>query len=245
MIHKYLIFLFFLLLNLTNCFAQQRTEVQGKVVSRFRDLEGIYIENISARKNTTTEKGGYFKIEMQPNDTLIFASINLKGIRKVIKESDFSKKLLFIPMEASEYTLDEMVIERKITAESLGIIKPRKKLTPTEKRLHTATSVSSPNGIVSIDGFVNALSGRTAMLKRALELEREELLMRRTINVFDEEFFTQELQIPKLYIEGFGFFITQNKSLTKSITSYNKTELKFLMTQKAVEYLEIIKDLEK
>ena len=94
--HKYLIFLFFLLMNLTNCFSQQRTQVQGKVVSRFRDLEGIYIENISARKNTTTEKGGYFKIEMQPNDTLIFASVNLKGIRRVIKETDFSKKLLLI-----------------------------------------------------------------------------------------------------------------------------------------------------
>ena len=243
--HKYLIFLFFLLMNLTNCFSQQRTQVQGKVVSRFRDLEGIYIENISARKNTTTEKGGYFKIEMQPNDTLIFASVHLKGIRRVIKETDFSKKLLFIPMEASEYTLDEMVIDRRITAESLGIIKPRKKLTPTEKRLHTATSTSSPYGIVSIDGFVNALSGRTAMLKRALELEREEILMRRIINVFDEEFYTNELHIPKLYIEAFGFFITQNKSLTKSITSYNKTELKFLMTQKSIEYLEIIKELEK
>ncbi|WP_177762520.1 hypothetical protein [Flavobacterium sp. I3-2] len=245
MTHKYLIFLLFLFTSLTNCFSQQRTEVQGKVVSRFRDLEGIYIENISARKNTTTEKGGYFKIEMQPNDTLIFASVNLKGIRRVIKESDFSKKLLFIPMEASEYTLDEMIIERKITAESLGIIKPRKKLTPTEKKLHTASSMATSAGLVSIDGFVNALSGRTAMLKKALEFEREELLMRRIINNFDEEFYVNELHIPKVYIEGFGFFITQDKKLSKPISAYSKAELKFLMSQKAIEYLEIIKELEK
>lgn len=241
---KYLIFLVFFFSNFFVVFAQERKEVQGKVVAKFYDLEGIYVENISARKNTTTEKGGYFKIEMQPNDTLIFASINLKGIRRVVKETDFSKRLMFVPMEVSETTLDEMIIDRKITAESLGLA-PRKKYTRAEKKLHTATSVSSANGIAfSIDGIVNALSGRTAMLKKVIEYERDEILTKQLVSMFEEDYFTSELKIPKVYIQGFGYYLIQDETVLAAMRASKKDELKFLITQKAGEYLEIIKVLE-
>ena len=242
MTHKYYLFLFILLTSFSSVLAQDRKEVQGKVVAKFFDLEGVYVENITARKNTTTEKGGYFKIPMQPNDTLIFASVNLKGIKRIVKESDFSKKLLFIPMEVSENTLDELIIERKITAESLGLA-PRKKYTRAEKNLHTATSTASAAGLVSIDAIVNAFSGRTAMLKRVLELEREEMLMKKITSTFEEDFYTKELHLPKIYIEGFGYYLTQDEAILSAMKKNSKDELKFLMSQKAVEYLEIIKVL--
>lgn len=243
---KYKYLFFFILIFSTSfiSFAQERQMVQGKVVAKFYDLEGIYVENISAKKNTTTEKGGYFKIEMQPNDTLIFASINLKGIRRIVKETDFTKRLMFIPMEVSTTVLDELIIERKITAESLGLA-PRKKYTRAEKNLHTASSVSSANGIsFSIDGIVNALSGRTAMLRKVLEYERDEMLTKQLVAMFEEDYFTNELKIPKVYISGFGYYLIQDEAILSAMKSTKKDELKFLMTQKANEYLEIIKVLQ-
>lgn len=240
--HKYYAtFLFFLFISVANSFAQERVLVQGKVISKYRDLEGIYIENITARKNTTTEKGGYFKLEMQPNDTLIFASVNLMGVRKIVNASDFSRRLLFIPMKATETTLDELIIDRRITTESLGL-SPKKKFTPAEKALHTATSTST--GIVSIDGIVNALSGRTAMLKRALEYEREEILMKKMTSYFEEDFYTKDLKISLTDIDGFGYYLIQDEHAVKALRANSKEQLKFLMSQKAVEYLEIIKVLQ-
>ena len=240
MILKYIVFFTFLVVSFAESFAQDRKVVQGKVISKVRDLEGIYIENISARKRTTTEKGGYFKIEMQPNVTLIFASINLKAIRKIVKDSDFTKSLLFVPMEMSEYNLDEMVIDKRITTESLGLA-PKKKYTPAEKRLFTATS--SSGGIIPIDAIINGLSGRTAMLKQALDYERDEILMTRIINIFDETYYTDQLHIPKAYINGFGYYLIQDQLIVAAFNSKNKDELKFLMSQKAVMYNQLIKNL--
>lgn len=238
--NKYIFYFLLILISVTKSFGQERKFVQGKIVSKSRDLEGIYIENISSRKNVVTESGGYFKLEMKPNDTLIFASVNLKGIKRIIKESDFSKRLLFIPMEVSENTLHEMVIDRRITSESLGIA-AKKRYTPAEKRLHTATS--SSGGIIAIDAVVNALSGRTAMLKKALHYEQEEIIVKSIINSFEDDFFTEELKIPKNYIEGFGYFLAQDNQILRAIKTSNRDELKFMLSEKSAEFKELIKVL--
>jgi hypothetical protein len=53
------------------------------------------------------------------------------------------------------------VNESTITAESLGIIPyGQKKYTPAERKLYTATSGGG------IDGLLNTISGRKAMLKK-------------------------------------------------------------------------------
>jgi len=222
-------------------FAQERKLVQGKVISKSRNLEDIYIENISARKKATSEKGGYFKIQMAVNDTLIFASVNLIAVKRIVKESDLSNKIFFVPMETSENVLDELVIDKRITSESLGFI-IKKKYTPAEKRLYTATS--SAGGIIAVDAIVNALSGRTAMLKKALDYEREQLIAKEMINVFDEDYYVNNLHIPKIYLDGFGYFLSQDPNILSVLKSKNYNLLKFMMTEKALEYLEIIKVLQ-
>jgi len=241
MLQKNLIYLILTFFVFSINFAQERKAVQGKIVSKSRDLEGVYIENITSRKSTTTEKGGYFKLEMHPKDTLIFASVSLKSIRKVVKNSDFSRKLMFVPMELSENMLEELIIDRRITTESLGL-SPRKKFTPAEKRLHTATS--SAGGIIPIDAIVNGISGRTAMLKKAVEYEREEMLVNKILNSFEEDYIIKDLNIPKKYIQGFGYFLAQDMELVKVINYKNKSQLDFIMTEKANEYLQIIKVLQ-
>jgi len=241
MLQKNLIYLILTFFVFSINFAQERKAVQGKIVSKSRDLEGVYIENITSRKSTTTEKGGYFKIEMQPNDTLIFASVNLIGIKRIINDNDMNKKIIFVPMEMSTNFLDELIIDRRITTESLGL-SPKKKYTPAEKRLYTATS--SSGGIIAIDAIVNALSGRTAMLKKALEYEREEILVNKIINTFDETFFVDELKIPKDYIQGFGYFLAQDVNVIAALNTTNLRQLKFMLTEKAIEYNNIIKVLQ-
>ena len=57
----------------------------------------------------------------------------------------------------------------------MGIISPfTKHYTPAQRKLYTATS---GGGIVPVDPILNWLSGRTAMLKKEVEVEKKETLM--------------------------------------------------------------------
>jgi len=82
------------------------------------------------------------------------------------------------------------------------------------------------------------------MLKKALDYEREQLIAKEMINVFDEDYYVNNLHIPKIYLDGFGYFLSQDPNILSVLKSKNYNLLKFMMTEKALEYLEIIKVLQ-
>ncbi|HLW63589.1 MAG TPA: hypothetical protein VKY33_09340 [Flavobacterium sp.] len=233
-IHTFLTFM--LIFVATTGFAQEK-KVLGKVISKTRDLQGIHIKNINTDQSVLTEKGGYFSIEARPNDTLIFTAVHLVGREKVLTYADMNKSLVFIPMEYYENVMDELVIYRQVTTESLGLGGARK-YTPAERRLHTATS--SGGGIIPVDALVNAISGRTKMLKKALELERENMLVQEVLNRFSEEYYIDRLNIPLQYHQAFGYFMAQDPLVLASYKNTEITELSFMYAEKATEFLEIL-----
>ena len=232
------IFIFLLvLLASATAFAQQKV-VLGKIIAKTRDLEGIYVKNKNNNQSTSTEKGGYFSIEASPNDTLIFSGGNLIGRQKALSYADMNKALVFVPMEYMEDNMmDELIIDRRVTTESLGLGGARK-YTPAERRLHTATS--SGGGIIPIDAIVNAISGRTKMLKKALALEREYDMVNKILDRFPDEFYTDNLKIPEEYRTAFGYFMAQDPVIVNSFQNSDVTQQSMMYTEKATEFLEIV-----
>ena len=143
-------------------------------------------------------------------------------------------------MEYAENVLDEIVINRTVTTESLGLGGARK-LTPAQRRLYRATS--SGGGIIPIDAIVNAISGRTKMLEKAAELEQEELFVKRLLSKFSFEFYTEKLNIPKQYYMAFGYFLAQDSVIVTSFQTVDTTQLHLMYAEKAVEFLEIVRVL--
>src|SRR5690554_5649431 len=231
------IFAILMLLFVNSDLFSQEKKVMGKVVAKTRDLQGIHVKNISSDQSTLTDKGGYFTIIAQPNDTLIFTAIHLVGREKILTYADMNKSLVFVPMEYYENVMDELVIYRQVTTESLGLGGARK-YTPAERRLHTATS--SGGGIIPVDALVNAISGRTKMLKKALELERENMLVQEVLNRFSEEYYIDRLNIPLRYHQAFGYFMAQDPLVLASYKNTEITELSFMYAEKATEFLEIL-----
>lgn len=227
------------MLGSASSFAQKKT-VLGKIVAKTRDLDGIYIKNINLDIATTSHKGGYFAIEANPNDTLVFSAVHLIGREKVLTYADMNKSLVFVPMEYADNIMEELVIDRTITTESLGLGGARK-LTPAQRRLHRATS--SSGGIIPVDLIVNAISGRTKMLEKAVELESEYLFVQKLLNMFSVEFYTEKLHIPPQYYMAFGYFIAQDPIITTSYQTVDITQLNIMYTEKATEFLEIVKVL--
>lgn len=225
----------------------QRIELNGKVRAYTDDLEGIYIINLNSNLATTTEAGGYFKISAQENDTLQFSAVHLEGKKVVLKYTDVKSELFFVSMELASYNLKEVVVNQdNINAVDLGILsKPAKKYTPAERRLYTATGGGNTYGLntqVSLDGILNSISGRTAMLKKEVAVERKEYTLRKINEWFEETFYTEQLKIPADYVKGFQYYLVENAHFENAVKSKNKTLATFIMGEIAASYLEVINE---
>jgi hypothetical protein len=85
-------------------------------------------------------------------------------------------------------------------------------------------------------------SGRAAMLRKELEVERKEILMQQITDLFDEEYFLINLKIPREYIKGFQFYIVENTSFVSALRSKNKSMITFLIGELALKYNKISSD---
>ncbi len=231
------------LLTLFSCvvFAQQRSLVEGKVVSRIKELENIYVSNLNTGESVMTAKGGYFKIKAQEADTLMFSSPFFIGYRQELDDIDFKRDIVLIPLEPNDLNrqLDEIYIQ-KITSESLGLVSSDiRRYTPAERRLYTATSGS---GIIPVSAIVNWISGRTAMLKKALKYEKQEMRKTKFLEIISEEKLADHYMIPKDYVIGFAYFIADNDNMISYLnTSFvNKDKIETLTGELALEFLQII-----
>jgi hypothetical protein len=224
-------------------------KLNGKVTSTFSDLEGIYLINNRSKENTLTEYGGYFSIEAAVGDTLVFSSVQFKAAKVVLTEADFNKELFFVKLYPIVRFLDEVRINeyKNINAVSLGIISPfTKHYTPAERKLYTATGGGTNqfglNTIVSTDALINAISGRTAMLKKEVVVEKKELLIHKIENWFETKYFIQKLNIPEEYVKGFIYYLVEDPKFTAAMKSQNKTMATFIMNDLAVKYKQLLKD---
>lgn len=222
----------------TQLFGQTKIaeECHGKVNSDMSNLEGIYVINLNNENAAITDTKGYFSIKANVGDNLLFSSVQFKSVNKIISTQDLSH-LFFVNMHPIMNELREVVVKRpSVSAESLGIIPyGQKKYTPAERKILTATSG------FGIDPILNMFSGRTAMLKKELEVEKKEGYLVQLENLFDKNHYVNILHIPSDYVKGFLYFAVENPKFTRVLKTKNRTSIEFLMSELAVEYKEIIK----
>lgn len=230
--------------------AQDRSVLNGKVVSNTSNMEGIYVINAQTEETVTTDVSGAFSISAKADDVLVFSSINFKEKRIMLKSEDFLNINFSVKLTMVMHELQEVVIKRydNINAENLGIIpNGQKKYTAAERKLETATALNATanagtmaGGSVSADPLLNFFSGRTAMLKKEVAVEKKEFFMRLLENMFSLDHFIDRLKIPAEYVKGFEYYAVENEKFTVILNSKNKTSTEFLLGELAVKYKEII-----
>lgn len=222
----------------------------GKVVTNATDIEGINIKNLKSNFSTKTNVEGLFSITADVGDTLLFSAIQFKKRKVILKKEDFNTTMFLVKLENATLLLNEVKIidYKNINAIRLGIIpKGQKNYTPAERKLYTATGGGNQfgtNNVVSVDGILNAISGRTTMLKKELKVEHKEYAINKLNNRFEENFFIETLKIPKEYVNGFKYYIVENEEFVQAINAKNYTLATFLMNNLGLEYLNKI-NLEK
>ena len=233
------IILFFLFLS-PIAFGQTVSEkiIRGKIIVELGNPAGVTIINLVTEKSTVSDSNGEFFILAKVDDLLVFSSINLEYHRRIIEEDDLKSDIIIIKMIAKIIELEEVIVNKhpEINAVSLGISpKGIKKYTPAERRLYTANSTPG-------DALINMMSGRTAMLKKEIEVEKKERLLKLFSSLFDDTFFTKTLKIPADYVKGFQYYCVEDSRISEVLKSKNKTKIEFLIIPLAVKYNEIISD---
>jgi hypothetical protein len=229
---------------------QERTVISGKITSNTNDLEGVYVVNAQTEAMTTTNSSGAFSILAKPDDVLVFSSIQFKENRVLLTCENFTDLNFTVRMNLVMHQLQEVVIKRydNINAVALGIVPSgQKSYTEAERKLRTATALDATanagtmaGGSISADPLLNFLSGRTAMLKKEVEVEKKEFFMKLLERMFSLEHFVERLKIPAEYVKGFEYYAVENKQFTTILNSKNKTSTEFLLGELAVKYKEII-----
>lgn len=198
------------------------------------NVEGITVINLVNEKSTVSNSNFY--ILAKAEDLLVFSSVNLEYHRKIIEKNDLKLDVLLIKMIPKTTELKEVIVNKhpEINAVSLGISpKGVKHYTPAERKLFTANS--DP-----VDIVLNLMSGRTAMLKKGIEVEKKEHLLAKMDVLFKEEYYTKTLKIPVDYIKGFQYYCVEDTNFAAALKSKNKTMTEFLMGELAGKYNEII-----
>lgn len=211
-------------------------EIRGKITADSVAVDRINIVNITTEKATVSDAKGFFTIPVKEGDVLVFTAVNLEGLRRKITKEDLLEEVLSVIMLPKSIILNEVVVnESSITAESLRIIPyGQKKYTPSERKLYTATSGGG------IDGLLNTISGRKAMLKKEIIVEKKEQLLARIDVLFEDRYYTETLRIPSDYIKGFQYYCVDDVAFANALRAKNKTLIMYLIVKLAENYNEII-----
>lgn len=197
-------------------------DLEGKVLGKDGDVAATHVLNTTTQRATITDINGFFSISVHVNDTLIFSAVQFKKKQIVVTPSIFSSKMLTVPLEDALTELDEVVVtpynlsgditkdlvtldlEPVVTASTLGLPNAYVRIpTKSERELFEATS---GGGIVPLNPILNAISGRTKMLKQRIARNN---LYERTLRVQDfyaDSLYRTELHIPEAKIEDFFYF---------------------------------------
>ena len=241
---KLLIIVFFAVINFS--LAQNEKLIFGKIICENNPVAGIQITNLVSEKSTISKVEGKFSILAKAEDMLVFTSINYDYKRKFLEQEDIDSNYLVITLTRKIEQLEEVLVSKfpKLDAFEMGILeKPAKEYTPAERRLKNAGELKPNllmNGLlglsVPIEPIINAISGRTKNLKNQLEIERNEMLLLKVANLYNNDYYIKKLKINADLIKAFQYYAIYDFQFVADLKFKNKTKINFRMIELAQKF---------
>ena len=228
------------------------SKIEGRVTSPNGDIIAVHVLNVSQHRATITDIKGYFTIAVALNDTLVFSAIQFKKKTIVVTQSVLESKLLYVPLEEALTELDEVVvmpynlsgdmtkdlgqmeIEPVVTASTLGlpnayVIPP----TQAERKLFEATT---GGGILPLNPILNAISGRTKMLKNRIARNEKYERTQRVRAFFTDSLYSTKLAIPVDKIADFMYFCEVDTAFQGVVDTHDRFAIWEYMRKRSLLY---------
>lgn len=228
-------------------------DLEGRVRSKDGDVSATHVLNTTTKKATITDINGFFSITARINDTLVFSAIQFKKKQIVVTSAIFSSAMLIVPMEDALTELDEVVvtpynlsgditkdlvkleIEPVVTASTIGLPNAYVKVpTKPERELFEATT---GGGLVPLNPILNAISGRTKMLKKRVARNN---LYDRTLRVrsfYADSLYRTELKIPESKTDDFFYFCEIDPNFQGVVDTHDLFKIWEYLKKRSTTYL--------
>lgn len=227
-------------------------EIQGRTVENDLGIPDVHILNLSAKTATITNEDGVFRMEVSLGDTLMISAVRYKRMLWVISPEAMEAGEIEISLQPFVNELDEVVVspyaltgdlakdlsrvpENKTpTSYSLNLPNATaRKYTPTENRLHEATT---GGGIVPLNPLLNAITGRTKRLKKQLAVENRFAKLMEIRQPFADSVFTDQLGIPQERLSDYLYFCEVDSLFNDVAYSGDQLKIWAFFRRKGEEY---------
>jgi len=226
-------------------------KLEGRVYSKDGDVAATNVQNITANRGTITDENGFFAITASLNDTLIFSAVQFKKTQVIISKEILERRFLNIQLEDALTELDEVVVtpynltgdilkdidlittEQVVTASTLDLpnayVKP---ISKAERELYAATA----NPIMSFDPLINAITGRTKMLKKRVARNKLYSRTERVKAFYADSLFQSDLKIAEDQIDDLLYFCEVDTAFQTVVDSHDRLKIWEYIRKKSVVY---------
>ncbi len=214
------------------------------------DTEGIHVFNKTYQKYTITDEKGKFLIPVRVNDTLVLSAIQYQLKRIVITKKMLANGPLYIMLETKVNELDAVYIKPKlsgnllsdsqrihttdkVTAITLGL--PNAHVKPPsapERKLYTATHTG---GGLPLEALINAINGRTKMLKKQVARYKKVKLENSVFENF-KSILLNDFGIPNDKLYDFLYYSSNDTLFAQIVKTNSKIVIYDFLQAKAVKY---------
>jgi len=225
--------------------------LEGRVYSDDGDVTATHVLNLTTQKATITDSKGFFSIQVHMLDTLEFSAIQYKKKIVVVTTAILQSKFISVGLEDVLNELDEVTVtpynlsgnllkdlatldtDPIVTASTLGLPNAYVKIpTKAERELTAATA----NPIMSFDPLINALSGRTKMLKKRVERNKLYDRTERVREFYADSVYQKQLRIPVGKIDDFLYYCEVDPRFQSVVDTHNELEIWEYLREKSILY---------
>ncbi|MDF0715573.1 carboxypeptidase-like regulatory domain-containing protein [Muricauda sp. 334s03] len=234
--------------------------LQGRVTSTDKDVVGVVVQNTTTRDAVITDLEGNFSIRVRVNDTLVFSAVHFLRKSLPVTQALYQSSFVEVPMQefvnqlrevvVSPYDLtgdlakdiDRVTLEQDVSAEALNLPNAHQHIpTQSERRLEQATAGKFNVGMLlnpPIDPLINAITGRTKMLKKRVEVDKTYAQTQQVQGFYADSLFVSTLKIPMQKINDFMYFCEVDEAFQAAVESQDKLRIWDIMLQKSRAYRE-------
>jgi len=224
---KYFYFLVFLVS--TASFAQERNEHKMRLMIAEVGIFPLKVINVATKEVVSTDAGGYFVINVQPNDELALIENEFYQLKYFIKKEDLQNKLIRIYTEPLTEVLREIKVE-KITSKSLGL---------NSAEINKYIYKRNPNPNMDFKAMFLWLLGK--MKKKSdgeVFVERRPTEMNPYVAGLPRNVMTDYLKIPDELVEKFYYYLNDDYIVDEYIKSGDEAKWRMYLLDKSFQFLE-------
>lgn len=233
-----------------------RIEVNGVILAKDRDVEGITIYNASSKKGTITNEKGAFVIEVAKNDVIEISALQFEILKVTITEEVIDSKQLHIYMVDHVNQLNAVLLRHGLSGyltEDLNNVVHLPKIElnigninawefEVDRSFDNSVVERELNRVVNKDGLYDGMDfikikNLLFKPKKKMPSQKELLENKKPIllaDVFSRQHLSRTFNIPSEKVEGFIAFIENKGGVPEPLFEDNREIdlIDFLVTER-------------